>query len=248
MAASATQPNTGLGRLPSRPRNDAFGPRLMPKSFGSGTGEPVAPPPQVGLTKPKLKTATAAAIVTTARATPRTRSADTAVTRPSSTAAAMPASGASGKADPRIDRQMRHGEAGDAGERELDDRDLPDEAGDDHERESHHDADQRVRQRLAEVERQHDERDRAQDRRGDRERVRVLRARHVREALLDELAACRQRRAAQEHRRHDEHEDEQLLDARPAPRPGWSGTTTSSTRTRSATRPSRCRGRRRTRS
>ncbi len=39
-------------------------------------------------------------MVTTASATPRTRSADTAVTRPSTTAAAMPASGASGKPIP----------------------------------------------------------------------------------------------------------------------------------------------------
>ena len=60
-------------------------------------------------------------------------------------------------------------------------------------------------------------------RRRDRERDRVLRARHVGKALLDELAARRQRRAAQEHRRHDEHEDEQLLDAGPAPRPSLVG-------------------------
>jgi hypothetical protein len=34
------------------------------------------------------------------------------------------------KADPRVDREMRDGEAGDARERELHDRDLSDEAGD----------------------------------------------------------------------------------------------------------------------
>ena len=174
MAASATQPNTGLGRFPSRPRNDALGPRLSPKRCGSGTGEPVAPPPHVVLLKTKLKIATAAASVTTARLTPRTRSAETAVTRPSSTAAATPEQRGQREADPGVDGEVRDHEARDARERELDDRDLADEARDDHERERHHDPDQRVDQRLAEVERQHDERHRAQDRRaGGRARPRA---------------------------------------------------------------------------
>jgi hypothetical protein len=54
----------------------------------------------VVLRKPKFAIATAAASVTTARLTPRTRSADTAVSSPSRTAAALPASGASGKPMP----------------------------------------------------------------------------------------------------------------------------------------------------
>ena len=85
-----TQPKTGLGWLPSMPRNGAFGPRSSPNHLGSGTGEPARPPPQVLLTKPKFSIATAPASVTTARLTPRTRTAETAVTRPMTIATAMP--------------------------------------------------------------------------------------------------------------------------------------------------------------
>ena len=87
---SATQPKTGLGWLPSMPRNGAFGPRSRPNHVGSGTGEPARPPPQVLLTKPKFSMATAPASVTTDRLTPRTRTAETAVIRPITTATAMP--------------------------------------------------------------------------------------------------------------------------------------------------------------
>ena len=100
VTASATQPNTGLGSPPSRPRNAERGPRSRPNRCGSGTGEPVLPPPQVLLTKPNWSIATAAPSVTTARLTPRTRSAEAAVSSPSSTAAAAPHNGASGKPMP----------------------------------------------------------------------------------------------------------------------------------------------------
>ena len=171
-AASATQPNTGLGRFPSRPRNEAVGPRLMPKSFGSGTGEPVAPG---GVHEAEVEDGHRGG-----DRHHREGHAAHAQRRHRGHEAEQHGGDARERrqreADPGIDGEMRDGEAGDAGERELDDRDLPDEAGDDHQRECHHDADQRVRQRLAEVERQHDERDRAQERRRDRERARVLRA------------------------------------------------------------------------
>ena len=233
---SATQPNTGLGRLPSRPRNDAVGPRSIPNRCGSGTGEPIAPPPQVGLTKPKLSMATAAASVTTARLTPRTRSADTAVTRPSSTAAAMPASGASGKPMPASTARCETVKPATpasaswtteiwptkpvitTSERAIT---IPISEFVSAWRKSNGSTTSAIAQRTR--------------RRGSRA-DRVLRPRDVGQALLDELAARRQRRAAQEHRHHDEHEDEQLLDARQRQALGRSGTTTSSRRTGSASR------------
>ena len=122
----------------------------------------------------------------------------------------MPARGER-EADPRVDREMRHGEAGDARERQLHDGDLADKPGDHHERERHHDPDQRVGQRLTEVERQHDEGHRADEGQGDSEGEWVLRLRHVRQTLFDELTPSGQRCSAQEHRSDDEHEDEQLL-------------------------------------
>src|SRR6185437_4500028 len=85
---SATQPNTGDGTLPSIPWKEFCVPRSRPNSFGSGTGEPDRPPPQVAFTKPKFSIATAPASVTTARLTPRTRTAETAVTRPMTAATA----------------------------------------------------------------------------------------------------------------------------------------------------------------
>src|SRR5690242_19384018 len=99
---SATQPNTGDGTLPSMPWNEFCVPRSRPNSFGSGTGEPDRPPPQVAFTKPKFSIATAPASVTTARLTPRTRTAETAVTRPMTTATAMPARAATGNVIPKL--------------------------------------------------------------------------------------------------------------------------------------------------
>ena len=52
--------------------------------------------------KPKLPIATAAASVTTARLTPRTRSAETAVIIPSTSAAAVPMMSAKGKPIPAL--------------------------------------------------------------------------------------------------------------------------------------------------
>jgi len=66
------------------------------------TGEPVAPPPQVVLVKPKFWIATAPARVTTARETPRTRTAEKAVATPATTATATPARALTGKVMPKL--------------------------------------------------------------------------------------------------------------------------------------------------
>ena len=78
------------------PRNPALVPRSRPNSFSSGTPEPVEPPPQVVLVKPKFWIATAPASVTTASDTPRTRTAENAVITPIATATAMPISAVNG--------------------------------------------------------------------------------------------------------------------------------------------------------
>ena len=98
--ASVKKPKTGLGSLSSSPRNDESKPKLKPKTCGEGTGEAAEPPPQVELTKPNCSIATAAASVTTARLTPRTRKAETPMTSPSKVAAATPSKGPSGNPMP----------------------------------------------------------------------------------------------------------------------------------------------------
>ena len=136
------------------------GPRSSPNSLGSGTGELEVPPPQVELRKTNCSIATAAASVTTARLTPRTRSAETADRRgrpPSRTQRAD--QHAERKADAVVGGEMRDREAGDAGEGELDDGDLADEAGDHDDRQAHDRRQERRDQRLAEVVRQDDQRD-----------------------------------------------------------------------------------------
>ena len=104
------------------------------------------------------------------------------------------------KADPASVGEVRDDEAGDAGEGQLDDRDLADEAGDHDQREDQRPRRSRVHQRLAEVEGQDDQRDTAGDQREHGGPQQTLGARHERQALLDVLAAPRQARAAQEER------------------------------------------------
>src|ERR1700742_2147749 len=100
--ARQTQPNTGDGTLPSMPRNPACEPRSRPKNFGSGTGEPVEPPPQVVLVNPKFSMATAPARVTTASETPRTRTAETAVITPMITDTATPITAPAANVIPKL--------------------------------------------------------------------------------------------------------------------------------------------------
>ena len=146
-AAEATRPGRGRRRQGS----------------AAATGEPLGPPPQRVFRKPNCSIATAAASVTTARLTPRTRSADTAISSPTTVAddgADQQRDGERGPDPADVRREMGHREARDAGERELHDGDLADEADDDDEREADEDAEERVDQRLAEVVREHDQRER----------------------------------------------------------------------------------------
>ena len=76
-----------------------YGPRSIP-SLGSGTGELDVPPPHVEFRNTNCSIATAAARVTTARLTPRTRSADTAMIRPHTVAPTAPISIPAGKPTP----------------------------------------------------------------------------------------------------------------------------------------------------
>ena len=92
-------------------------------------------------------------------------------------------------------------------------RDLADVAGDDDEREAHDRREERRDQRLPEVVGQYDQRD---DRGGRREQRRLpepARPRRQRQPLLDELAAARQARAADEHGDDHQPEDEERLHA-----------------------------------
>src|SRR5205823_5807927 len=86
---------------------------------------------------------------------------------------------------------VRDRESGGAGQRELDDRDLADEAGDHHERQRHQRADQRIDQGLAEVEREHDQQHRAAERADQPGADQVLRAGRLGQTPLDDLAAAR---------------------------------------------------------
>ena len=90
VAASTRKPKTGLGRSPSRPLKEASGARFRPPMDGCSTGEPRGPPPHRELRNPNCSSATAAASVTTARLTPRTRRAETAITRPTIVATEAP--------------------------------------------------------------------------------------------------------------------------------------------------------------
>ena len=72
----------------------------MPRNFGSGTGELELPPPHVVLRKTNCSIATAPASVTTARLTPRTRSAEAAIRSPMAVAPIAPISIAHGKPTP----------------------------------------------------------------------------------------------------------------------------------------------------
>src|SRR5215218_9024105 len=88
--ARSRHPRTGLGRPPPIARRLAPAPTSMPRIVGSGTGDADPPAPQVVLLKPNCSIATAAASVTTARLTPRTRSADAPAAKPTAVATATP--------------------------------------------------------------------------------------------------------------------------------------------------------------
>ena len=73
---------------PERP----IGERSRPPIAGWATGEPWSPPPQREFRKPNCSSATAAASVTTARLTPLTRRAETAISSPTIVATEAPIS------------------------------------------------------------------------------------------------------------------------------------------------------------
>ena len=117
-------------------------PRFKPPSVGCSTGEPKLPAPQVLFWNPNCSIATAPASVTTARLTPRTRSAETPMISPISVATSEPASGPQGKPTPALADQARHDEAGHARQRHLRERHLTDVPDDHHHRQADHHPDQ----------------------------------------------------------------------------------------------------------
>ena len=214
MIPTTKNPNTGLGILPSSPRNPPYGPRSRPKIFGAGTGELELPPPHVVLRKTNCSIATAAASVTTARLTPRTRSAETAIDEAAHGCPDRADQHSEREPDAVVDGEVRQDEAGDSRERELDDRDLADEARDHDERQAHDRREERRDQRLPEVVGEDDQcDDRRRPSRSTAARPEPLGARSERQPLLDQLAAAREARPAHEHRDHHEHEDEERLHA-----------------------------------
>ncbi len=117
---------------------------------GGSTAAPSSGSLTDGWRNTTVSAATAQANVTIARLTPRTRSAGTATTIP-----ATRATSGAGEDRPRerpaaLDRQRRHGERGEAGERHLRQRDLTDEAREDDDRQADDDPDQRVGEGAAE--------------------------------------------------------------------------------------------------
>ena len=98
------------------------------------------------------------------------------------------------------------------GQRDLHQRHLADEAGDDHVGQADGHRRQRDDQRVAVVVGQHDQGHRADDRRERGGRAEALGPRDGRQALLDELAARRQARAAHVERDDDEDEGQQRAD------------------------------------
>ena len=93
----------------------------------------------------KFSIVTANASVTTARLTPRTRSAGIAVRRPKTAATAAPASGPIGKGTFQSVTSFESVKPGDAGQRHLGEGDLTQEPGEDDEREADDGADERHR-------------------------------------------------------------------------------------------------------
>jgi hypothetical protein len=93
-------PNSGDGSLPSPKDAVSFGPNLTPRKRGGGTGAPVRPPDSAGFLNSRFSTVAAAAKVTMARFTPRTRNAGSAAIRPITIAATAPRRGPMGNARP----------------------------------------------------------------------------------------------------------------------------------------------------
>src|SRR6185437_11292781 len=118
--------------------------------------------------------------------------------------------GADQRGDAEVDGHVAHREPGGAGEAELDDGDLADVAGDDHEGQGHDRADQRVDERLAEVVGEDDQQHHADDGADQRGPPQVLRARCLGQAALDQVPAAGDARPAPEQHADDDEEREQV--------------------------------------
>ena len=125
----------------------------------------------------------------------------------------MPASAATGNVIPKLVARCETVKPGRPGQAQLHHRDLADEAGDDDQGQRHQRADQRVDQRLAEAERQHDQRDGGHAGADHRGAGQVLRPRYLGQPPLQELAAARDARPAPEQHADDDEEREQVVDA-----------------------------------
>ena len=167
----------------------------------------------MGLLKSKFWIATAAASVTTARLTPRTRSADTAVSIPTSRAAAVPMMGAKGKPIPALTARCEMTKPAIPASESWTTEIWPTNPVS-----TTNDsaitvpisvlisASRKSNGSTTRATRAH----RAGDQRGPHQ---VARPGDHRQAALDEIAAPRQAGAAQEHHRDDDEEDEELRDA-----------------------------------
>ena len=124
ITARRKKPKTGLGSLPSRPRNDESGPRLKPNSSGGGTGEAPEPPPQRRSCEPEL-------LDRDRRRQRHDGEADAAHAerghrheQPEHRRDRNGDQRRERELDAEVDRHVRDGVAGHPGQRELDDRDL----------------------------------------------------------------------------------------------------------------------------
>ena len=212
--ARSRHPSTGLGRSPPIARRPAPAPTSTPRIVGSGTGDADPPAPQVVLLNPNCSIATAAASVTTARLTPRTRSAEAPAAKPHRRGDRDAADRRRHEREARLVGQVRHGEARHAGERDLHERHLADEAGDDDEREADDHARERDGQRVAVVERQDEQQDDDDDDAQDGRPGQARGAWCLGQPRLDQLATGRQARAAPPQRDDDDQERQHRVDAR----------------------------------
>ncbi len=116
---------------------------------GAGTREPPKPPVSVGRLNTASSTTTAPARVTTARLTPRARSAGRPTSRPAPAASTAASSGRDRERHADLGGQPAEGEAGHAGEGHLGQGDLAGPTGEDDDRQAHQHPDQRRDHRHA---------------------------------------------------------------------------------------------------
>ena len=141
---------TSVARMPKTLSLTLFGPKSFPPILGGGTASAPVEPASFGFLNTSSSMATAAASVTTARLTPRTRRAGTAMANPKSAATSAATIGPSGKGQSL--KYLDEREAGRPRDRPLGQRDLPDEPGQHHQRQGDHGEDEGVDDGLTPVE------------------------------------------------------------------------------------------------